>query len=189
VCDILLGKKNPSAKLTASWPRCEGQIPVYYACKHTGRPVESKGTIQFNQAHRSAYLDETNAPLFPFGYGLSYTQFTYSNLEISTLQIEQDGSLKVSVAIENTGHCTGKEIVQLYVQDCCGVVTRPVKELKGFQKIELLPGEKRKVCFELPVTDLAFLDVELHSVIEPGELKVWISPNSSEGLAGSFEIV
>jgi beta-glucosidase len=189
VCEVLLGKVNPAGKLTATFPRSEGQIPVYYAHKRTGRPVESVGTIQFNEAHRSAYLDEKNEPLFPFGYGLSYTQFAYSDLQVETPRITAGGMLKVSAQIENTGSLTSREIVQLYIRDCVGVVTRPVKELKGFQKIELKPGEKRRVVFELPASSLAFLDAELHSIIEPGEFEVWIAPNSRDGLKGEFSVI
>lgn len=188
VCDVLFGKVNPAAKLTATFPRSEGQIPVYYAYKSTGRPIDSIGTIQFNQAHRSAYLDEANTPLFPFGFGLSYTQFTYSDLQVATPLIGAQDTLRVSAQIENSGSVAGQEIVQLYIQDCVGVVTRPVKELKGYQKIELKPGEKRRVSFELPATELRFLDVELHSILEPGEYKLWIGANSAEGLLGSFEL-
>ena len=189
VCNVLLGQTNPSGKLTATFPRSEGQIPIYYAHKRTGRPIESTGTIQFNKAHSSAYLDESNDPLFPFGFGLSYTSFIYSDLQIAAPKINPKATIKVSALIENKGDFAGEEVVQLYVRDIFGVVTRPVKELKGFKKIELQPGEKRKVVFELPAADLSFLDAELHPIIEPGEYQVWIGPNSSEGLSGSFEIV
>lgn len=189
ICDVLLGRVNPAGKLTATFPRCEGQIPIYYGHKSTGRPIESKGIVQFNQNHRSVYLDETNSPLFPFGYGLSYSQFTYSDLQISPKRIDQNGTLQVSATVENTGEYTGKEIVQLYVQDCFGVVTRPIKELKGFQKIELQPGESRIITFTLPASDLTFLNAELDPIIEPGEFTVWIGPNSNDGLQGSFEVI
>ena len=189
VCGVLFGQTNPGGKLTASFPRSEGQIPVYYAHKRTGRPIDSTGVIQFNEAHRSSYLDESNAPLFCFGYGLSYTQFTYSDLQLSSSKIDQKGSLTISATIENSGKFAGEEVVQLYVRDMVGVVTRPVKELKGFQKVKLQPGEKRQVAFELSAADLAFLDVELHHIIEPGEYQAWIGPNSSEGLTATFELV
>lgn len=189
ICDVLLGRVNPSGKLTATFPRCEGQIPVYYAHKSTGRPVDSKGIVQFNHNHRSMYLDEANSPLFPFGYGLSYSRFTYSDLKIFPREIEKNGILQVSAMIENSGEYAGEEIVQLYIRDCFGVVTRPVKELKGFQKIKLQPGERQVVSFMLPVSDLTFLNAELEPVIEPGEFKVWIGPNSIDGLQGSFEVI
>jgi beta-glucosidase len=189
LCDVLFGRVNPSAKLTASFPRCEGQIPVYYAHKKTGRPIDSEGTIQFNEVHRSAYLDESNDPLFPFGFGLSYTRFAYSDLQISALKIPADGKVTVSAVITNSGATAGSEIVQLYVRDVVGIVTRPVKELKGFQKVALQPGESCRVKFELTPADFTFLDEDLHPIVEPGEMRVWIGPNSSEGLAGQFEIV
>jgi len=188
-CDVLLGRVNPSAKTTASFPRSEGQIPVYYAHKSTSRPFESSGTLQFNQAHKSSYLDESNYPLFPFGFGLSYTHFTYSDLKVLTPKLKQGESLKVSATITNSGAVAGSEVVQLYVRDLFGIVTRPVKELKDFQKITLSAGESKRVSFELPVEALTFLDPDLHPIIEAGDYKVWIAPNSVEGLEGSFEII
>ena len=187
-CDILLGKVNPSGKLSASFPRSVGQIPVYYAHKSTGRPIESTGTLQFNQAHKSSYLDESNAPLFPFGYGLSYAEFTYSRLNVLTPKVSRSGSLKVSATVTNTGKVAGTEIVQLYVRDLVGVVTRPVKELKAFKRVTLAPAESAKVEFELPAAKLTFLDLELKPILEAGEYKVWIAPNSAEGLEGQFEL-
>lgn len=188
VCDVLLGRANPSAKLSVSFPRSEGQIPVYYAHKSTGRPAESSGVIQFNEADKSIYLDESNDPLFAFGFGLSYTRFTYSDLRVITPVVEKNGSLRVSATITNSGKYTGAEIVQLYVRDLVGMVTRPVKELKGFQKITLAPGESQVVEFDLPAARLAFLDLDLNPIIEAGDFKVWIAPNSTEGLEGRFEV-
>ena len=189
LCDVLFGRVNPSAKLTASFPRCEGQIPIYYAHKKTGRPIDSEGTIQFNEVHRSAYLDESNDPLFPFGFGLSYTRFVYSDLQLSASRIPTDGKISVSAVISNTGAAAGSEIVQLYVRDLVGIVTRPVKELKGFRKVTLQPGESRRVEFELTPADFTFLDDGFQPIVEPGEMRVWIGPNSSEGLTGKFEII
>lgn len=188
LCDILLGRVNPSAKTTTSFPRSEGQIPVYYAHKSTGRPIESSGTLQFNQAHKSSYLDESNTPLYPFGFGLSYTTFDYSDIEITPKIVSPEETLVISAIIKNKGNMEGAEIVQLYTRDLVGSVTRPVKELKDFQKVTLLPGESRRVIFRLPVNQLTFLDQELHSIIEPGLFKVWIGPNSSEGLEACFEV-
>ena len=188
-CDVLFGRVNPSAKLPVSFPRSEGQIPVYYAHKKTGRPVESTGTLQFNESHKSSYLDLSNQPLYPFGFGLSYTHFAYSDLRLSTKKLKRGDTLVLQVQVTNTGTTAGTEIVQLYVQDLVGVVTRPVKELKDYQKITLQPAETRKVEFVLPVEKLTFLDVELHPILEAGEFKVWVAPNSVEGLQDSFEVV
>jgi beta-glucosidase len=189
VADILVGATNPSAKLTACWPRAEGQIPVYYAHKSTGRPEGGVGTVQFDILHFSNYLDERNEPLFPFGYGLSYTSYTYRYLDIQTPQVGMDGTLIVSATITNTGDRAGDEIVQLYVRDRVGSVTRPVKELKGFQRVSLDPGEEKRVRFEVPVQQLGFHDLTMAYVVEPGEFSVWVGPNAAQGLEGSFEVV
>ncbi len=188
VANILLGHANPSGKLTASWPRTEGQIPVYYAHKNTGRPVEGGGTIQFNKAHRSDYLDELNSPQFPFGFGLSYTTFDYDNLQVETPRLGLHDTLMVTADVTNTGHRAGDEIIQLYVRDLVGSVTRPVKELKGFQRVSLAAGETKIVRFEVPVQDLGFHGVDMNYEIEPGEFKVWVGPNAAEGLEGKFEV-
>lgn len=188
VADILVGNVSPSGKLTASFPRTEGQIPVYYAHKSTSRPVHTKGTIRFNQAHKSQYLDEPNTPLFPFGHGLSYTTFVYSDLEVETPMVGPEDRLVVSAVVSNTGERAGNEIVQLYVCDLVGSVTRPVKELKGFQRLTLEPGEPKTVRFEIPVDQLGFHGLAMDYVVEPGAFKVWIGPNAAEGLAGEFAV-
>ena len=189
VADLLLGVANPSAKLTACWPRAEGQIPVYYAHKSTGRPEGGVGTAQFDRLHFSNYLDELNDPLFPFGYGLSYTIYTYRDLDVQTPQVGLDGTLIVSATIANNGDRAGDEIVQLYVRDRVGGVTRPVKELKGFQRLSLDPGEEARVRFEVPVQQLGFHDLTMAYVVEPGEFGVWVGPNAAQGLEGAFEVV
>jgi beta-glucosidase len=188
VADILLGHINPSGKLTASWPRTEGQIPVYYGHKNTGRPVEGEGTIQFNKIHHSDYLDELNSPQFPFGFGLSYTTFEYNNLQVETPHPGLNDSLVVSIDVANTGNHAGDEIVQLYVRDLVGSVTRPVKELKGFQKVSLEAGQQQTVRFEVPVQKLGFHGLDMSYGVEPGAFKVWVGPNSAEGLAGDFTV-
>lgn len=188
VADILFGAVNPSGKLTASWPRAEGQIPVYYAHKNTGRPEQGPGTIQFIDPMRSIYLDEPNAPLFPFGAGLSYTRFEYSRLEVQTPTVPMDGVLKASVTVQNSGSRAGTEIVQLYTRDLVGSVTRPVKELKGFQRVWLEPGEEKQVCFEVPVAQLGFHGQDLKYRVEPGRFKLWVGPDSTRGLEAEFEI-
>ena len=188
VADILFGAVNPSGKLTTSWPRSEGQIPVYYAHKSTGRPAAESGTRQFAEAFKSVYIDEPNSPLFPFGFGLSYTQFTYSDLHITQPVLASDEMLVVSVQVTNTGERAGSEVVQLYVRDLVGSVTRPVKELKGFQKITLQPGEQGRVQFEVAVRELGFCGRDLHYIVEPGEFKLWVGPSSAAGLEGSFAL-
>jgi len=188
VADLLIGNANPGGKLTATWPRAEGQIPIYYAHKNTGRPAEGVGTKQFERAFRSEYLDEYVDPQFPFGFGLSYTTFAYSDLEVLTPVVKVDSTLVVSALIANTGARAGEETVQLYVRDLVGEVTRPVKELKGFQKISLQPGESQTVRFEIPVQRLGFHGLDLQYKVEPGEFKVWVGPNAAEGLEGSFRV-
>lgn len=189
VADILVGTVNPSGKLTASWPRTEAQIPVHYAHKNTGRPAAGEGTVQFNKPHWSVYIDEENAPLFPFGFGLSYTVFEYRDLWVETPKVGIDGTLVVSATIENTGDRPGDEIVQLYVRDLVGSVTRPVKELKGFTRIALNPGEAKRVSFEVPVQQLRFYDPAMKYIVEPGDFLIWICPNETEGLAGEFTVL
>ncbi len=188
VADILFGAFNPSGKLTASWPRAEGQIPVYYAHKSTGRPAEGSGTKQYHEPFRSTYLDETNAPLFAFGEGLSYTQFDYSQLKVLTPVVPLDGVLKVSAVLKNTGNLPGVEVAQLYVRDLIGSVTRPVRELKGFQRVALQPGEERQVFFDVVVSDLGFHGQDNTYRVEPGEFQLWVAPDSTSGLEGRFEI-
>jgi beta-glucosidase len=189
VADILAGATNPSAKLTACWPRAEGQIPVHYAHKNTGRPVGGAGAVQFDRLHFSNYIDEENEPLFPFGYGCSYTSFAYRELTIETPQVGLDRALIVSATVANTGDRAGDEIVQLYVRDLVASVTRPVKELKGFQRVSLDPGEEERVRFEVPVQQLGFHGPAIEYVVEPGDFSVWVGPNAAGGLEGAFEVV
>ncbi len=189
VAELLVGVANPSGKLTASWPRTEGQIPVYYAHKNTGRPADWDSMSQFHKPHWSVYVDTLNAPLFPFGYGLSYTTFEYRNLEVKTPEVDLDGILAISATIANTGDRAGDEIVQLYVRDLVGSVTRPVKELKGFRRISLDPGKEARVHFEVPVQQLGFHGLDMRYTVEPGEFKVWIGPNATTGLEGAFRVL
>jgi beta-glucosidase len=188
VADILFGQVNPSAKLTVSFPRTVGQIPVYHAHKNTGRPFLGEGTVQFHEAFRSNYLDESNRPLYPFGYGLSYTTFRYADLQVETPVVGLDETLIVTATIRNTGDRAGDEIVQLYVRDLVGSVTRPVRELKGFQRVSLEPGESKAVRFEVPVSELGFWGLEMQYVVEPGAFKVWVGPNAEEGMEGQFTV-
>jgi beta-glucosidase len=188
VADVLFGTVSPSGKLTMSWPRAEGQIPVYYGQKRTGRPAETGGANQFGEPFTSRYIDMPNEPLFPFGHGLSYSTFAYRELAIETPIVDSNGMLIASALVENTGPRTADEIVQLYVRDVVGSVTRPLKELKGFQRITLQPGEARQVRFELPVHQLGFIGPDMHRVVEPGDIEVWVGPSSAEGVYGSFTV-
>lgn len=188
VANVLFGTANPTGRLTASFPRAEGQIPVYYAHKNTGRPTEGAGTLQFDEPFKSRYLDEPNSPLFPFGFGLGYTTFEYTNLTVETPVIGVDGKLVVSARIENTGNCRGTEMVQLYVRDRVASVTRPVRELKAFQRISLEPGDGRSVRFEIPVSSLGFVGRDMRYSVEPGDFEVWIGPDSTRGLHGRFRV-
>jgi len=186
VADLLVGAANPSGKLTATWPRTEGQIPIYYAHKNTGRPVYREGNSPFDDPNRSVYIDESSAPLYPFGFGLSYTAFAYHQLQVETPEVGLGGILVASVMLTNTGDRAGDEIVQLYVRDRVGSVTRPVKELKGFQRVFLEPGEKRQVCFEVPVRDLGFHGLASKNagpayVVEPGEFDIMVGNSSRDG--------
>src|SRR5690606_15127293 len=138
ITDVLFGDVNPSGKITATFPKNVGQIPIYYSHKNTGRPLEEG---KWFQKFRSNYLDVDNQPLYPFGYGLSYTTFHYGDIQLSKNSLNEDDSIRVSVQVTNTGAVAGKEVVQWYIQDLVGSITRPVKELKGFQKIALKPGE------------------------------------------------
>lgn len=188
IADILFGAATPSGKLTASWPRSEGQIPLYYAHKNTGRPAAEAGTKQFAEAFKSVYLDQPNSPLFPFGFGLSYTQFVYADLEIARPELSPTDTLIASATITNIGQRAGAEVVQLYVRDLVGSVTRPVKESKGFQKVLLRPGEQQTIRFEIPVQALGFTGRDLTYTVEPGHFKLWIGPNAISGLEGSFMV-
>ncbi|MCB9134050.1 MAG: beta-glucosidase BglX [Anaerolineales bacterium] len=188
IADILFGAVNPSGKLTASWPRAEGQIPVYYAHKNTGRPSAEAGTKQFAEAFKSVFMDEPNSPLFPFGFGLSYTTFEYSDLQIENPTLGLEDTLIVAAKVTNNGDRGGAEVVQVYVRDLVGSVTRPVKELKGFQKVRLEAGEAQIVRFEISVRELGFTGRNMGYVVEPGAFKVWVGGDSTGGLEGDFTV-
>lgn len=197
LADILFGKVNPSGKTPVTFPKMVGQIPMYYAHNHTGRPALEKemlideipvGAGQTSVGCRSFFLDAGTAPLFPFGYGLSYTTFSYADLQLKNAQLTAADTLTVSAAITNTGKYEGTEVVQLYVQDKVGSVTRPVKELKGFQRVTLQAGETKRVSFSLPVKELAFWNLNMDYVVEPGDFTVWVAPHSQEGLSADFMV-
>jgi beta-glucosidase len=183
IADVLLGKVNPSGKLTATFPQNVGQVPLYYNHKNTGRPLPDG---KWFQKFRSNYLDVSNDPLFPFGFGLSYTTFDYKNLKLSSTELNSTGELKVSVEVTNSGKYDGAEVVQLYIRDLVGTVTRPVKELKGFQKIFLKKGESRTVELTLTEKDLRFYNSDLQFVSEPGDFKVFVGTNSANTLEAGF---
>ena len=187
ISDVLFGDENPSGKLTATFPRSVGQIPIYYSYKNTGRPLNNKDGkfVKF----LSNYIDERNEPLYPFGYGLSYTTFSYANLKVSDSKLASNGKVIASVEVTNTGNYDGKEVVQLYIRDIVGSVTRPIKELKGFQKIFLKKGEKQTVTFEISVEDLKFYNSNLEFVAEPGMFDVFIGTNSDTTEKVQFEFV
>ena len=179
IADVLFGDYNPAGKLPVSFPRVTGQAPIYYNHFSTGRGNDA------NSVFWSHYTDESNDPLYPFGYGLSYTTFKYADLKLSAKEMTSNGELNISVTVENTGSVAGEEVVQLYIRDLVGNISRPVKELKGFEKISLNPGEKKEVNFTLTAKDLEFYGAEGWT-IEPGEYKLWVGPNSAEGLEDGF---
>ena len=183
IADVLFGDVNPGGKLPVTFPRTVGQVPLYYAHKNTGRPADP------SNKYTSKYLDNPVTPLFPFGYGLSYTQFRLTNLRLSAQSIKSNGSISVSVDMENVGKRTGDQVVQLYIRDVAASVTRPVKELKGFERITLKPAEKRRVQFTLAPEQLGLYNRDMRFVVEPGEFKVFVGTNSLEELEASFRVV
>ena len=185
IADILYGRYNPSGKLPVTFPRTVGQVPIHYDMKNTGRPIELGAP---GAKYVSRYLNTPNTPLYPFGYGLSYTSFTYSPVTLDRSKIRPGEPLTASVTVTNSGPRDGEEVVQLYVRDLVGSVTRPVKELKGFQKIGLKKGETRTVRFTLTDADLAFTRQDMSWGSEPGAFKLWIGPSSAEGSEASFEL-
>ena len=183
--DVLFGDVNPSGKLPATYPQNVGQIPLFYNHKNTGRPLaEGKWFEKF----RSNYLDVSNEPVYPFGYGLSYTTFSYSDIQLSSTTINDKGQLTASVTLSNTGKVDGAEVVQLYIRDVVGSVTRPVKELKGFEKVFLKAGESRTVEFTITPDLLKFYDYNLQYVFEPGDFDVMIGGNSQEVKSARFTL-
>lgn len=173
IADVLFGDYNPSGKLTVTFPRTVGQVPYYYNHKNTGRPPT-------DQKYTSKYIDVENSPLYPFGFGLSYTTFEYSGLSLGSNQISKTDSVEVSVMIENTGDRPGQEIVQLYIRDLFASISRPVKELRGFEKIYLEPGESKQVTFTLKPEDLSFYNHEMNKVVEPGKFNIMVGSSSND---------
>lgn len=182
ISDVLFGDVNPSGKLPATFPRNVGQIPIYHSYKNTGRPLEGDEFQKF----RSNYLDVSNTPLYPFGYGLSYTKFAYSPVKLSKTSLKGAEKLMASVTVTNTGNYAGEEVVQLYLRDIVATNTRPLKELKGFKKLLLQPGESKEVSFEITTDLLKFYDHNLRYAWEPGEFTVFIGTNSRDVSAANF---
>lgn len=185
ISDVLYGDYNPSAKLPVTFPRNVGQVPIHYDMKNTGRPIEFGAP---GAKYVSRYLDAPNTPLYPFGYGLSYTSFTYSPVTLDKAAIRPGEKLTAAVSVTNSGTRDGEEVVQLYVRDLVGSVTRPVKELKGFEKVALKKGETRTIRFTLSDKDLAFTRQDMSWGSEPGQFKLWVGPSSAEGSEAAFEL-
>lgn len=186
IADVVFGDVNPSGKLTTTFPRNVGQVPIYYSHKNTGRPLND--SLWF-QKFRSNYLDVPNTPLYPFGFGLSYTTFTYSEIKLSNATLTKTGSVTATVTLKNSGEKDGAEVVQLYTRDLVGSITRPVKELKGFQKIFLKAGESREVSFTIRADDLKFYNADYKAVAEPGDFKVFIGGSSVDVKEASFKLL
>ena len=199
LADLLFGVESPSGKLPITFPQTDGQIPVYYAHKNTGRPPTRAKLIAIDEIPQRApqsslgdaarYLDIGYEPLYPFGYGLSYARFQYSNLRLSSTRVRAEDTLRVSVELTNTGKQEAEEVAQLYVRDLVAGLTRPVKELKGFQKMRFKPGETRTATIEVPCRTLGFHDRQMRYVVEPGRFQLWLGGDSQSGLAAEFEVV
>ena len=198
IAEVLMGDVAPSGRLAVTWPKVTGQIPLYYNHKNTGRPHEAEKFIhmddfplespQHSTGNRSQYVDAGFAPQFPFGFGLTYSTVEYSAPKISKKMLKMEDATEISAIIKNTGNRTTTEVVQLYVQDLFGSVTRPVRELKQYQKITLEPGESQRVVFELTTDELKFFNSEVKKVLEPGEFKAWVAPNAAAGVEVAFAV-
>jgi beta-glucosidase len=186
IADVLFGDVNPSGKLTTTFPQNVGQVPLYYNHKNTGRPLPEG---KWFQKFRSNYLDVSNEPVYPFGYGLSYTTFNYSDLKLSSNSLKGNQTLTATVTLTNSGTKDGKEVVQLYIRDLVGTVTRPVKELKGFQKVFLKAGESKEVTFNITTNDLKFYNSNLKYDWEAGEFIIMAGSNSRDVKSGKVNWV
>jgi beta-glucosidase len=186
IADVLFGDVNPSGKLPATFPQNIGQVPIYYNQKSTGRPLPEG---QWFQKFRSNYLDVSNDPLYPFGYGLSYTTFEYGDLKFSSTDLKGDQKLQVTINLKNSGKYGGAEVVQLYIRDLVASMTRPVKELKGFQKVFLKAGESKTITFDISTEDLKFYNYDIDFDWEPGEFEIMIGGNSRDLVSGKVNWV
>jgi beta-glucosidase len=184
IADVLFGNYNPSGKITATFPQVVGQVPIYYNHKNTGRPYAGVALDKY----KSRYLDVSNDPLYPFGYGLSYTTFKYGKPELSTSTLTSSATLEVKVTVQNTGNYDGEEVAQLYIRDMVGSISRPVKELKSFQKVMLKKGESRTLTFKLSPDDLKFYNADLKFVSEPGDFQVFVGGNSRDVQEAAFKL-
>jgi beta-glucosidase len=185
IADVLLGKYNPSGKLTMTFPRNEGQIPIFYNSKNTGRPYNPEFP---NDKYKSRYIDAPNTSLYPFGHGLSYTNFVYSPITINKTIFNKQDVIIASVDVTNSGNYDGEEIVQLYIRDFVGEVTRPLKELKGFRKIFLKKGQTTKVTFTLTPEDLSYYHSDMSFSWDPGEFALFIGTSSENNQRVNFSI-
>ena len=186
VADVLFGDVCPSGKLTVSMPQSTGQEPLYYNHLPTGRPV-ADGTKVYHK-YASNYLDVRNDALYPFGYGLSYTSFSYGDIRLNADKMSPDGSIMASVTVKNTGNCAGDEIVQLYIHDRVASISRPVKELKSFRRIHLAAGESKDVTFDVTPDLLKYYDYNLNNILDPGEFDLMIGPNSRDVKSVTFTV-
>jgi beta-glucosidase len=188
IADTLFGDSIPSGKLTVTFPRTVGQVPIYYNHMNTGRPADVLASTR--DAHFSSkYIDVDFTPEYPFGFGLSYAHFQYSNLHLSSSQISLGQTLQASADITNTGQFAADEIVQLYIRQLSASQTQPVRELKGFSRLHLNPGETKQAKFSLAAAQLSFHNANGTLVTEPGHFQLWIAPDSASGLCGSFDLV
>ena len=197
LADVIFGDVEPGGRLPVTWPKTVGQVPIYYNHKNTGRPPPADlipiedipvGAWQSSLSNTSHYLDLGAKPAFPFGFGLGYTRFKYRDLKVEPESVSTDGTVTVSAVVENTGRRPGGEVVQVYVRDLVASLTRPVRELVGFERVELAPGEARQVAIEVPARRLGFWGGEGDHRLEPGRFSVWIGPNAAEGLSGQLEL-
>lgn len=198
IADVLFGARSPVGRLPVTFPRAVGQIPIYHAARNTGKPPRPEDVIpleeiparspQTSVGNTSYHLDAGFTPLFAFGFGLTYTRFTYANIHVSSARVPPGATVEISAEVTNQGQRAGLEVVQLYVRDLVGSVTRPVRELKGFRRVRLEPGETKRVSFELTSESLAFFDRQLRRVTEPGQFHAWIGGNSQASLRTEFEV-
>jgi beta-glucosidase len=197
IAQLIFGDETPSGKTPITFPKNVGQIPIYYNHNMTGRPYNGSETMlydiplragQTSLGNTSYWLDSTFEPEFPFGYGLTYTTFEYGATAVADAEVGENDVLKVTATLKNTGKKEATEVVQLYVRDLVGSVTRPVRELKGFQRVTLAPGEQTEVVFELPIQDLAFYGKDMVKKVEPGKFQVWIAGDSASGAPVEFDV-